>query len=229
MKYLRTLDDADRIREKAKTSRSALIVGAGFIGMEVGASLTKLGIQVQMVEVKPYIWSTFVDERVSRFFQEYFEKRGVKFLLNESVNAFEERGRVKATLSSGGEIEADLVLVATGIQPNVELAERSGISVNNGILVDKHLRASLDNVYASGDVANIEDPVSGKRRRIEHWNNAEYTGRLAARNMMGKEEEYDFLSTVWSDIFDLHIESAGETTGYDEYVVRGRWRTYLSM
>ncbi|ABP94664.1 MULTISPECIES: NAD(P)/FAD-dependent oxidoreductase [Metallosphaera] len=222
VKYLRTLDDADRIREKAKTSRSALIVGAGFIGMEVGASLTKLGIQVQMVEVKPYIWSTFVDERVSRFFQEYFEKRGVKFLLNESVNAFEERGRVKATLSSGGEIEADLVLVATGIQPNVELAERSGISVNNGILVDKHLRASLDNVYASGDVANIEDPVSGKRRRIEHWNNAEYTGRLAARNMMGKEEEYDFLSTVWSDIFDLHIESAGETTGYDEYVVRGK-------
>ncbi len=222
VKYLRTLDDADRIREKAKTSKSALIVGAGFIGMEVGASLTKLGIQVQMVEVKPYIWSTFVDERISRFFQEYFEKRGVKFLLNESVNAFEERGKVKATLGGGGEIEADLVLVATGIQPNVELAERSGISVNNGILVDKHLRTSLDNVYASGDVANIEDPVSGKRRRIEHWNNAEYTGRLAARNMMGKEEKYDFLSTVWSDIFDLHIESAGETTGYDEYVVRGK-------
>ncbi|MCY0860910.1 MAG: FAD-dependent oxidoreductase [Metallosphaera prunae] len=222
VKYLRTLDDTDRIREKAKTSKSALIVGAGFIGMEVGASFTKLGIQVQMVEVKPYIWSTFVDERISRFFQEYFEKRGVKFLLNESVNAFEERGKMKATLGSGGEIEADLVLVATGIQPNVELAERSGISVNNGILVDKHLRTSLENVYASGDVANIEDPVSGKRRRIEHWNNAEYTGRLATRNMMGKEEEYDFLSTVWSDIFDLHIESAGETIGYDEYVVRGK-------
>ncbi|BCS92618.1 NAD(P)/FAD-dependent oxidoreductase [Metallosphaera javensis (ex Sakai et al. 2022)] len=219
--YLRTLEDADRIREKAKTSKSALIVGAGFIGMEVGASLTKLGVQVQMVEVKPYIWSTFVDEKVSRFFQEYFERRGVRFILNESVSGFEERGKLRAMLSGGREIEADLVLVATGIQPNVELAERSGISVNNGVLVDRFLRTSKENIYASGDVANIEDPVSGKRRRIEHWNNAEYTGRLAARNMMGKEEEYDFLSTVWSDIFDLHIESAGETTGYDEYVIRG--------
>ncbi|MEM3319980.1 MAG: FAD-dependent oxidoreductase [Metallosphaera sp.] len=219
VRYLRTLEDADNIKRLASTAKTALIVGAGFIGMEVASSLTKLGIKVDVVEVKPYIWSTFVDERVSRYFQGYFEKRGVNFILNESVKGVEEREKIRVYLSDGRELVKDFVLVATGIAPNVEVAEKSGIATRNGILVNERLETNQTNVYASGDVANIE--VKGKRRRIEHWNNAMYTGELAARNMMGSEENYDFLSTVWSDIFDLHIESAGETSGYDEYVVKG--------
>ncbi|AWR99180.1 NAD(P)/FAD-dependent oxidoreductase [Metallosphaera hakonensis] len=220
VRYLRSLEDADAIKELARSSKKALIVGAGFIGVEVAASLTRLGIDVEVVEVKPYIWSTFVDEDMSKFFQDYFERKGVKFTLNESVKDFRGGDKIKIELTKK-EIEADFALIATGIAPNVELAERSGITVNNGIVVDRQLRTNLTNVYAAGDIANIEDPITGKRRRIEHWNNAEYTGRLAARNMMGSSENYSFLSTVWSDIFDLHIESAGETTGYDEYVIRG--------
>jgi len=219
--YLRTLDDADSI--KAEKGRNPIIVGAGFIGMEVAASLTSRGLKPTVIEVKPYIWSTFVDENAAKFLQSYFESRGVKFVVGESVREFLGDGRVKGAITTGGKrIEADFALIAVGITPNVELAKESGIQVENGVIADQQLRTSNPDIYAAGDVANIYDPSLGKRRRIEHWNNAEYTGRLAARNMVGKGEVYDFLSTVWSDIFDLHVESAGETVGYDDHVVRGR-------
>ncbi|AAY81573.1 pyridine nucleotide-disulfide oxidoreductase [Sulfolobus acidocaldarius] len=219
--YLRTLSDADSIKEDLKHGKKPVIVGAGFIGVEVAASLRSLGFEPVVIEVKPFIWSTFVDEKVSEMVRKYFENKGVTFLLNEGVKEFEGSQRVNSVITSGGKkIESSMVLVAVGISPNVEIANE--LQVNNGILVDEHLKAKED-IYVAGDVANILDPVSGKRRRIEHWNNAYYTGQLAARNMMGQNESYNFLSTVWSDIFDLHIESGGETTGYDDYVMRGNF------
>jgi len=123
--------------------------------------------------------------------------------------------------ANGNNIETDMVLIAVGISPNVEIAQRSGIEVNNGIIVNEHLETSVKDIFAAGDVANIYNPYEGKRKRIEHCNNAEYTGKLVARNMIGKNESYNFVSSVWSDIFDLHIESAGDTMNYDEYVIRG--------
>ena len=221
--YLRTLDDCDSIKAEISKGKEAVIIGGGFIGMEVASSLTMLGVKARVIEVKPYIWNTFVDEKVSRFIQQYFEKKGVEFLLNEGVKEIQGGGRVTAVLTnSGKKFEADMVLIAVGIVPNVELAQKSGISVDNGIVVDERLETSMGGVYAAGDVANIYDPVEGRRKRIEHWNNADYTGKLAARNMAGKNEVYNFVSSVWSDIFDLHIESAGDTAGYDEYVIRGK-------
>ncbi|BBD73581.1 pyridine nucleotide-disulfide oxidoreductase [Sulfodiicoccus acidiphilus] len=218
----RTLDDVDAVRAEAAPGRRPLIIGGGFIGMEVAASLTLMGLRPTVVEVKPYIWNTFVDEKVASVLQEYFESRGVKFLVNESVRELRGGERVeRAITSSGREVEADFVVMAVGISPNVELAQSSGLQVENGIVTDKFLRTSHHDVFASGDVANFLD-AQGKRRRIEHWNNADYTGKLSARNMAGREEPYDYLSTVWSDIFDLHIEAAGETGDYDEYVVRGK-------
>ncbi|QIW24635.1 FAD-dependent oxidoreductase [Sulfolobus sp. S-194] len=223
--YLRTLSDADKLKRDVSNAKNAVIIGAGFIGVEVASSLVTLGVNTTVIEVKPYIWNTFVDEKISRFIQQYFEKKGVKFLLNESVKEIKvEYNKVKGVITSSGKnIDADLVLVAVGIQPNVEIAKNSGIEADNGIIVDEYLRTSVKDIYAAGDVANIYDPREKKRKRIEHWNNAEYTGRLAARNMLGKENTYNFLSTVWSDIFDLHIESAGETMNYDEYIVRGKF------
>jgi len=218
----RTVDDADAVRAEAARGRKPLIIGGGFIGMEVAASLTKMGLKPTVVEVKPYIWNTFVDEKVSKAIQHYFERNGVSFLVNESIKELRGQGKVsRAITSSGKELEADFVIMAVGISPNVELAKESGLEVGNGILTDRYLRTSDKDVFASGDVANIPDN-SGKRRRIEHWNNADYTGKLAARNMAGKNEPYDFLSTVWSDIFDLHIEAAGETLDYQEQAIRGK-------
>ncbi|QGA68597.1 NAD(P)/FAD-dependent oxidoreductase [Sulfolobus sp. E11-6] len=220
--YLRTLDDADKIRESASKSRSALIIGAGFIGVEVASSLTTLGVKTTVVEVMPYIWNTFVDEKVSRVIQKYLESKGINFILNDSVREIQGKN---AITSSGKKIEADMLLIAVGISPNVELAQRSGIQVDNGIVVNEYLETSAKDIYAAGDVANIFDPREGRRKRIEHWNNAEYTGKLAARNMAGSKEAYNFISSIWSDIFDLHIESAGETRNYDEYVIRGKFNS----
>ncbi|MEM0173189.1 MAG: FAD/NAD(P)-binding oxidoreductase [Sulfolobaceae archaeon] len=221
--YLRTLDDADKLKEAAEKAKRAVIVGGGFIGVEVASSFTTLGVKTTVIEVKPYIWNTFLDENISRFIQKYFESKGVSFILNESVKEFLGQGNVNTVVTEGGKkIEADLVLISIGIIPNVEIANNSGIEVKNGIIVDEYLMTNIKDVYAAGDVANILDPLDGKRKRIEHWNNAEYTGRLAAKNMLGEMRRYNFLSTIWSDIFDLHIESAGDTMDYDEYLIRGK-------
>ena len=223
--YLRTLDDADGIKSEISKGKNAVIIGGGFIGIEVSSSLTMLGVRTTVIEVMPYIWSTFVDEKISNFIQKYFETKGVQFILNESVKEIEGDERVKAVvLNSGKKLNADFVVIAVGIKPNVEIAQQSGINVNNGIVVNEYLQTNHPDIYAAGDVANILDPISGKRRRIEHWNNAEYSGKLAARNMLGRNESYNFISSIWSDIFDLHIESAGDTRDYDEYVIRGKFQ-----
>ncbi|BDB98453.1 NAD(P)/FAD-dependent oxidoreductase [Saccharolobus caldissimus] len=222
--YLRTLDDADNLKRDIASSKRALIIGGGFIGVEVASSLTLLGVKTTVIEVKPYIWNTFVDEKISKFIQKYFENKGVQFILNESVKELQGDHRVRLAITeSGKRIEADLVLIAVGITPNVEVAQKSGIEVGNGIIVNEYLQTSVSDIYAAGDVANIYDPIEKRRKRIEHWNNAEYTGKLAARNMVGGNESYNFISSIWSDIFDLHIESAGDTMNYDEYVIRGRF------
>jgi NADPH-dependent 2,4-dienoyl-CoA reductase/sulfur reductase-like enzyme len=223
--YLRTLDDADGIKSEISKGKNAVIIGGGFIGIEVASSLTMLGVRTTVIEVMPYIWSTFVDEKISNFIQKYFETKGVQFILNESVKEIEGDERVKAVvLNSGKKLNADFVVIAVGIKPNVEIAQQSGINVNNGIVVNEYLQTNHPDIYAAGDVANILDPISGKRRRIEHWNNAEYSGKLAARNMLGRNESYNFISSIWSDIFDLRIESAGDTRDYDEYIIRGKFQ-----
>jgi NADPH-dependent 2,4-dienoyl-CoA reductase/sulfur reductase-like enzyme len=220
--YLRTLDDSDKIREAASKSKNALIIGAGFIGVEVASSLTTLGVKTTVVEVMPYIWNTFVDEKVSRVIQQYLESKGISFILNDSLKEIQGKN---AITSNSRRLETDMLLIAVGITPNVELAKESGIQVDNGIIVNEYLETSAKDIYAAGDIANIFDPREGRRKRIEHWNNAEYTGKLAARNMAGNGEAYNFISSIWSDIFDIHIESAGETRNYDEYVIRGKFES----
>ncbi len=222
--YLRSLRDADAIREALKSAKNPVIVGGGFIGMEVASSMVYLGKKPTVIEALPHIWTTFVDEKVSEHLKDYFQKKGVNILTGEPLKELSGRnGKVEEVVTEGGKrVKADVVLIAVGILPNVEVAKRSNIAVDNGVLTDEYLRTSARNVYAAGDVANILDPRLGKRKRIEHWNNAWYTGALAVRNATQENKErYDFLSTVWSDVFDIHIESGGETRDYDNSVIRG--------
>jgi NADPH-dependent 2,4-dienoyl-CoA reductase/sulfur reductase-like enzyme len=122
---------------------------------------------------------------------------------------------------SGLELDCDLVIIGIGIRPNVELAEAAGLKVDNGIVVDETMRTSHPDIYAAGDVINYPDPVAGRRRRVEHWGHAEYSGQIAGRNMAGGENAYDFLSYVWSDVFELHLEFAGDEHEHDEKLLRG--------
>ncbi|ARM74697.1 NAD(P)/FAD-dependent oxidoreductase [Acidianus manzaensis] len=221
--YLRTLGDCNNIKDAIKNASTATIIGGGFIGVEVASSLITLGVKTTIIEALPYIWSSFVDEKISRFMQQYLENNGITFILNDSGKEIINKGNKRVLVTNSGKnIESDIILIAVGIVPNTEIAQQSGIEVSNGILVNEYLETNQKDIYAAGDVANILDPVSKKRKRIEHWNNAEYTGKLAAKNMMDENQKYNFISSVWSDIFDLHIESAGETREYDEYIIRGK-------
>jgi NADPH-dependent 2,4-dienoyl-CoA reductase/sulfur reductase-like enzyme len=115
------------------------------------------------------------------------------------------------------------VCIGVGIVPSVELAHAAGLKVDNGVVVNEYLQSSHPDIYAAGDVANYQDPVFAKRRRVEHWGHAEYCGQLAGQNMAGANNTYDLVTYVWSDIFDLHLEFAGDETEHDQVLFRGRF------
>ncbi len=222
--YLRTLDDSAAIHAEASPGRRAVFVGAGFIGMEVAASLTQRGLHVTVIEAQPHIWARFADATLAGFFQEYCAEKGVIFYTNEMVTEIRGAGRPSAVVTrSGKEIPCDFVCIGVGIVPNVELAQQAGLEVDNGIVVNECLQSSHPDIYAAGDVANYLDPIFSKRRRVEHWGHAEYCGILAAQNMAGASKPYDLLTYVWSDIFDLHLQFAGDESEYDRALLRGRF------
>lgn len=221
--YLRTLDDALEIIEDAGEGKRAIVVGAGFIGMEVAASLTLRGAEVTVIETLPHIWPRFLDANLAGYIQEYCGQRGVRFLTQEEVTAFEGTERVTAvTTSSGQALPCDFVCVGIGIRPSVSLAETAGLDVDDGVVVNEYLQTSHPDIYAGGDMVEFPDPVFGRRRRVEHWGHAEYCGQVAGLNMTGARQAYDLLSYVWSDIFDLHIEFAGDEGERDRVLLRGK-------
>ncbi len=222
--YLRTLDDSAAIAAEASPGKRAVLIGAGFIGMEVAASLTQRGVHVTVIETQSHIWPRFANATLARFFQDYCVKKGVTFHTNDLATEIRGQGRPSAVVTRAGkELPCDFVCIAVGIVPNVELAQQAGLKVNNGIVVSDHLQSSHPDIYAAGDVANYLDPIFGKRRRVEHWGHAEYCGQLAGQNMAGASNPYDLLTYVWSDIFDLHLEFAGDESEHDQVFVRGRF------
>lgn len=220
--YLRTLDDAAAIAARAVPEARAVLIGAGFIGMEVAASLTQRGVQTTIIEAQTHIWPRFADAALAGAIQDHFARKGVTIRTNDQVTAI--RGEDRATsviLKSGDTLPCDFVVIGIGIVPNVELAKEAGLAIDNGIVVNEYLQSSHPDVYAAGDVANYVDPVFDKRRRVEHWGHAEYCGQLAGQNMAGASNRYDLLTYVWSDLFDLHVEFAGDESDHDQLIVRG--------
>lgn len=221
--YLRTLDDAIQLSAEARPGTRAVLIGAGFIGVEVAASLTQRGVQATVIEAQPRIWPRFADAGLADVIQDYCARKGVTFRTAHQVTAVHGKDRVAAVaLKSGESMPCEFVCIGVGILPNVELAREAGLTVDNGIVVNEFLESSHPDIYAAGDVANYLDPVFGKRRRVEHWGHAEYTGQLAAQNMVGRRKPYDLLTYVWSDIFDLHLEFAGDESEHDQVLQRGR-------
>lgn len=220
--YLRTIDDSAAIAAEAKAGAKAVVVGAGFIGLELAASLTQRGVQVTVIESQPRIWARFADATLARFVERYCTDRGVTFRTNESVAQIHRHNQAfTVDLKSGTSLACNFVCIGVGIVPNVELVQQAELQVENGVVVNEYLETSHPDIYAGGDVANYPDPLFGKRRRVEHWGHAEYCGQLAAQNMAGARNRYDLLTYVWSDIFDLHLEFAGDETEHDQVLVRG--------
>ncbi len=220
--YLRRLDDAAAIAEEATPGTRGVMIGAGFIGMEVAASLTQRGVHTTVIEAQTHIWPRFADATLAGAIQDYCRKKGVTIRTKDQVIEIRGSDHVSSVmLKSGDSLPCDFVVIGVGIMPNVELAQQAGLAVNNGIVVNEYLQSSHPDVYAAGDVANYVDPIFSKRRRVEHWGHAEYCGQLAGRNMAGARNPYDLLTYVWSDLFDLHLEFAGDESDHDHVIRRG--------
>ncbi len=224
--YLRDIGDAEAIHEETGAGKKAVVIGAGFIGIETAASLTQMGVEVTVLEALPHIWARFADEELAGFFQDHCTQRGITFVTSAMATEIcGENGRVHSVKTKDGSSYAcDFVCVGIGIVPNVELANAAGLSVDNGIVVNEFMQTSDPDIYSGGDAVNYFDPVFERRRRVEHWGHAEYCGQIAGRNMAeDNSTAYNFLSYAWSDIFDLRIETAGDEAEHDKVIVRGKF------
>ncbi len=219
---LRAVEDCDRIRAAARAGGRAVVVGLGFIGSEVAASLRQLGVRVAAVEGNAVPLARVLGPEVGEVLAGIHREKGVELVLEDSVAAFEGAGRVERVRTKKGRVlECDLVVAGIGIMPNSELLAAAGAAVDNGVLVDERCRTSLPDVFAAGDVANHLHPIFG-RLRVEHWNNGYQHGRAAARSMLGGTQPYDYLHSFWSDQYEHLIEYVGFAAGWDRLVFRGR-------
>jgi 3-phenylpropionate/trans-cinnamate dioxygenase ferredoxin reductase subunit len=216
--YLRTVAECDAIKQEAVRGRRAVVVGMGFIGCEVAASLTQLGVQVTAVFPGQIPLERVLGGQVGALIGGIHRANGVELLPGEQVTAFEGAERVEAVVTAAGHrVACDFAVVGVGIEPDIVAVP---VARENGILTDELCRASAPDVYVAGDVANHLHPLFG-RVRVEHYNNAEKQGAAAARSMLGSTAPYGYLYTFWSDQYEHKIEYVGHATKWDEFVIRG--------
>jgi 3-phenylpropionate/trans-cinnamate dioxygenase ferredoxin reductase subunit len=219
---LRTVDDAERIREAAVAGSRAAVVGMGFIGSEVAASLRSRGVEVTALEQGAVPLARVLGEDVGRVLAGIHADRGVTCRFGDGLASFDGSGRVETVVTaSGARIDCDFAVVGMGVQPNVEIANGTPLEVDNGVVVDERCRTNVEGVFAAGDVANHYRPMFGTRIRVEHWDNARRQGRAAARSMLGSGTPYDDVPWFWSDQYDQHLQYAGFHREWDDLVVRG--------
>jgi len=216
--YLRTVAECDAIKREARPGRRAVVVGMGFIGCEVAASLTQLGVEVTTVFPGRIPLARVLGGEVGALIGAAHRANGVELQSGEEVAAFEGNERLETVVTAAGRrILCDFAVAGIGIQPDIPAVP---VAQDNGILADELCRASEPDVYVAGDVANQLHPLFG-RVRVEHYNNAEKQGAAAARSMLGSSDPYDYLYTFWSDQYEHKIEYVGHVTRWDDFVVRG--------
>jgi len=220
--YLRSMEDARRIRAHAGSAKRALVAGSGFIGMEVASVLAQKGIAVTMVLREDRIWKKFFTPAMSRFFESYYAARGVQFIKQATVAELRGDGAVSsAALDGDRTVACDLVIAGIGVRPVTELLADSGIEVADGVMVNEYLETNQRDIWAAGDVANYQDTLFGKRRRVEHWDNAVSQGQHCARALAGERTPFLHVPYFFSDVFDLSYEVWGDPSGASEIVERG--------
>ncbi|HST66151.1 MAG TPA: FAD-dependent oxidoreductase [Mycobacteriales bacterium] len=223
VRTLRKLPDADDLKQALTGSGSGggrvVVVGAGWIGLEVTAAAREYGAEVTLIETLPQPLSRVLGDELGAVFADLHRAHGVDLRLNSGVAAIGDDG---VTLPDGSTVPADLVVAGVGIRPDTRLAEEAGLAVDNGVLVDASLRSSDPDIYAAGDVANVDTPQWG-RVRVEHWANALNGGPAAARAMLGQDVSYDRVPYFFSDQYDLGLEYSGWAPpgSYDQIVIRG--------
>lgn len=227
---LRSIDDVTRIRERCAEGKRVVIVGGGFIGLEVAAVLLKQGLDVTVLEGLDRVLARVTAPEVSTFFEQVHREAGVTLHTGAQVAELVGSPEVTAVkLADGREIPADFVIAGIGLIANTELAAEAGLVVDNGIVVDEFAQTSDPLVYAAGDCTNHPSAFLGRRVRLESVQNAMEQGRAVARNLMGKAEAYQNVPWFWSDQYDLKLQMVGISTGYEQLVLRGDPKTERSF
>jgi NADPH-dependent 2,4-dienoyl-CoA reductase/sulfur reductase-like enzyme len=219
--YLRSLADSRKIREKAASSKQAVVIGGGFIGMEVASVLSQKNLDTSLIIREDRVWSRVFTRAMSEFFERYYLSRGVKLLKNESVVSLQGGDRIDVLLSSGRKISCDMVVAGVGAAPVTELFANSGLAIENGIAVNEYLETNQPRISAAGDVANYVDKLFDKRRRVEHWDNAVSQGQHWASIISGERRPFLHVPYFFSDVFDLSYELWGDSEGATRTIARG--------
>ncbi len=220
--YVRSADDSLRLREQIASGQKAVVIGAGYIGLEVASVLRASGLEVTVVEREATVLPRVAGPAVADYVQRLHEKNGVTFRFATEVSDLSGADRVSHVVcGSGEEIAADLVVIGVGILPNVQLAESAGLVINNGIQVDEFTQTSDPDIVAAGDCTCHPSQLYQRALRLESVQNANDQARVAAANLCGKKQAYDAVPWFWSDQYTTKLQSAGLLTGYDACVVRG--------
>jgi NADPH-dependent 2,4-dienoyl-CoA reductase/sulfur reductase-like enzyme/nitrite reductase/ring-hydroxylating ferredoxin subunit len=219
--YLRTFSDSKLLVEKAAAAKQVVVIGTGFIGLEVAASLRERGIGVHVVGLDKQPLERVLGSEIGGFIRGLHEAHGVVFHLGETVVRIDGK---KAILTSGATVDADFIIAGVGVRPSVALAEHAGLKVDRGILVNEYLETSAPGIFAAGDAARWPDPFSGKLVRIEHWVVAERQGQVAARNIIGRRERFDAVPFFWTHQFDVSIKYIGHAEKWDRIEVDGSFQ-----
>jgi NADPH-dependent 2,4-dienoyl-CoA reductase/sulfur reductase-like enzyme len=220
--YLRSLDDSKAIQRSAENVKHAVVIGGGFIGMEVAAVLSQKGIEVTMILSDDRIWKRLFSLQMSSFFEGYYASRGVRFAKNATVEELRGNETVSSVLLADGQpIACDMVVAGIGVLPATEMLANSGVDIGDGVMVNEYLETSRPDIFAAGDVANYQDVLFGKRRRVEHWDNAVSQGQYCARALMGERTPFKHVPYFFSDVFDLSYEYWGDSSGADQVAHRG--------
>jgi 3-phenylpropionate/trans-cinnamate dioxygenase ferredoxin reductase component len=218
---LRTVEDSKRIQAAARAGRRAVVIGLGFIGCEVAASLRMLGLEVTAIDPGPAPLARVLGPEVGGVIAALHQSHGVRLVLGDGVDRLEGGERVERVVTkSGRQFECDFVVAGIGIDPEVDLLTAAGARISNGVEVDAYCRTSLPDVYAAGDIADHDHPLFG-RIRVEHYNNAEKQGRAAAASLLDRGMPYDYVHTFWSDQFDRTLEYVGFAAEWDGITVEG--------
>jgi NADPH-dependent 2,4-dienoyl-CoA reductase/sulfur reductase-like enzyme len=219
---LRTLADSDHIRDAVRTAERAVVVGGGFIGTEVAASLRRLGLEVTLIHLGSRLFDQLGSAELSDELASFYRDHGVEVMLAEEVASFAGDGRLEyVETKSGICVEADIAVVGVGVVPNVSFLARSRLVLANGIVVNQRFETGAPGVYAAGDAANFYDPLYQRRRRVEHWSNAGYQGTEVGKILAGQPGGFNTVSSFFTEIFDTTIKVFGDVSRFDALTADG--------
>ena len=220
--YMRDLNDVKQTHKFTGPGKSAVIIGGGYIGLETAASLRKIGMKVTVIEAMSRVLQRVTAPEVSAFYTRVHTEEGVDIRTEAGVDAIVGEKHVEGVrLADGSTVAADLVIIGVGVIPNIELAESAGLTIDNGIAVNEFATTNDPDIVAAGDCTNHYNPIYDRKLRLESVQNATDQAKIAAKSICGKPEAYNALPWFWSDQYDLKLQIAGLSQGFDEVIIRG--------